>query len=166
PTLWRIYESKCTREYSALPYVCTLFNCALWLLYGTPYVKPNSIIILTTNGIGFVLELFYLVSYVAFASKTNKTKTIWVTMAMGVALGGVVVVTLVAVHTHGGRQLVAGIACIVLSLAMYASPLSVLGIVIHTKSAECMPFFLSLFNLLNALVWTAYSVCAHDIFVA
>ncbi|GLJ36365.1 hypothetical protein SUGI_0730010 [Cryptomeria japonica] len=166
PTLWSIYKLKSTQEFSSLPYVCTLFNCALWLLYGTPYVKPNSIIILTTNGIGFILEFFYLLCYMAFASRKKKIKTMWLTMAMCVALATVVVVTIVAVHTHSGRQLVAGTACVVLSVAMYASPLSVIGIVISSKSVECMPFLLSLFNLINALVWTAYSVFAKDIFVA
>lgn len=166
PTFWSIYKLRSTQEYSDLPYVCTLFNCALWLLYGTPFVKPNSILILTINGVGFLLELFYLACYLAFASKKKKLKTMRVTFIMTLAFVGVVLITLLVIHTIASRQLVAGTVCVVLSIAMYVSPLSIIGLVIRTKSVEYMPFLLSLFNLLNALVWAAYSVVTRDIFVA
>jgi len=48
-TFWRIYKFKSTKEYSGPPYVFTLFNCCVGLLYGSPFVKPHSTMILTIN---------------------------------------------------------------------------------------------------------------------
>eukprot|EP01018_Ginkgo_biloba_P032575 Gb_18499 [translate_table: standard] len=166
PTFWKIFKLKSTQEFSGLPYVCTLFNCGLWLLYGTPYVKPNSTLILTINGVGFLLELFYLTIFLTYASRKKKLITMHLTLAMSLAFATVVVVTLVAVHTYTVRQLVAGTLCVILSIAMYASPLSIMGLVIRTKSVDSMPFLLSFFNLMNALVWCAYSVATRDIYIA
>ena len=50
----------------------TLFNCAPGLLYGSPFVKPHSTMILTINGAGFVLETFYLISFLTFAPRKKK----------------------------------------------------------------------------------------------
>ncbi|KAH9302080.1 hypothetical protein KI387_013663, partial [Taxus chinensis] len=166
PTFWKIYKLKSTKEYSGFPYACTLFSCAFWLLYGTPYVKPHSLMLLTTNGTGFALELFYLMSYLTFASKKNKVILVQLTIAMSLALATVVVMTILLVHTHASKQLLVGTFCVTLSIAMYASPLCIMSEVIRTKSVKYMPFLVSLFNLLNALVWSAYSIVARDIFIA
>ncbi|KAH9319847.1 hypothetical protein KI387_021616, partial [Taxus chinensis] len=111
-TFWGIYKLRSNQEYSGLPYVRTLFTCALWLLYGAPFVKPHSTLLLTVNGAGFVLEIFYVLSFLIFASEKTK------------------------------------------------------GLVIKTKSVEYMPFLPSLFNTLNTLVWSGYSVISRDIFLA
>ncbi|GLJ19393.1 hypothetical protein SUGI_0349410 [Cryptomeria japonica] len=165
-TFWGIFKLKSTQAYSGLPYVCTLFNCCLWLLYGSPFVKPHSTLLLTINGAGFVLEIFYLVSFLTFATKQQKVKTVRLAIAMMVAFVTVVAVTIYALHTYSARQLVAGTLGVILSIVMYASPLSVVGDVIRTKSVKYMPFLVSLFSTLNALVWSAYSLMARDIFIA
>eukprot|EP00253_Pinus_taeda_P001193 PITA_01193 len=163
---WGVYKLKSTQEFSGLPYVCTLFDCAMWLLYGTPYVKPNSILIVAINGVGFVLESVYLVSYLIFATKEKKGTIIRLTIAMSLAFVIVVIITLLVLHTHSARELLVGTVGVMLSIAMYASPLSVMRLVIRTKSVEYMPFLLSLFNFINAIVWLCYSVVTRDIFIA
>ncbi|KAH9319844.1 hypothetical protein KI387_021613, partial [Taxus chinensis] len=164
-TFRAIYKLKSTQEYSGIPYVCTLFTCALWLLYGTPFVKPHSTLLLTINGAGFVLEIFYVMSFLIFASEKKKVKTLRLTIAMTVAFVMLVLVTIFVLHTHSARQLVAGILCVILSIFMYASPLVVVGLVIRSKSVEYMPLLPSLFNTLNALVWSGFSLITRDIFL-
>eukprot|EP01018_Ginkgo_biloba_P008490 Gb_11313 [translate_table: standard] len=186
-TFWGIFKLKSTQQYSGFPYVCTLFNCALWLLYGSPFVKPHSTLLLTINGAGFGLELFYLMSFLTFASKKKKgthashnyafyrainanfqglVKTMRLTFAMTMALAMVIAVTIFVLHTYSARQLVAGTLGVVLSIVMYASPLSVVKLVISTKSVEYMPFLLSFCNLVNSLAWSSYALVTRDIFVA
>ncbi|XP_059075522.1 bidirectional sugar transporter SWEET5-like [Cryptomeria japonica] len=165
-TFWEIYKLKSTQEYSGLIYVCTLFNCCLWVLYGAPFVKPHSTLLLTINGAGLFLEIFYLLSSLTFAPKQKKMKTVRLAVAMMVAFVMVVAVTIYALHTYNVRQLLVGTLGVILSIVMYASPLSVVGDVMRTKSVKYMPFLVSLFSTLNALVWSVYSVIAKDIFIA
>nr|AFK34508.1 unknown [Lotus japonicus] len=49
---------------------------------------------------------------------------------------------------------------------MYGSPLSIMRLVIKTKSVEFMPFFLSLFVFLCGTSWFIFGLIGHDPFVA
>ncbi|GLJ39148.1 hypothetical protein SUGI_0797810 [Cryptomeria japonica] len=77
----------------------------------------------------------------------------------------VVVLTIYALHTYNVRQLVVGTLSVIISIVMYASPLSVVGDVMRTKSVKYMSFLVSLFSTLNALVWSVYFIIAKDIFI-
>ncbi|KAL6177452.1 hypothetical protein ACLB2K_048978 [Fragaria x ananassa] len=70
---------------------------------------------------------------------------------------------MLAFHTTKTRTLVVGIICIVFNILMYASPLTVMKMVIKTKSVKHMPFYLSLANFLNGIVWLIYSLLKFDI---
>lgn len=164
-TFWGIYKQKSTLEYSEYPYVFTLFNCALGLLYGSPFVKPHSTMILTINGAGFVLETFYLISFLIFAPRKKKVMTLRLICGLIMAFVMEVAITIFVLHTYRLRQMVVDSVGVGLSIIMYASPLCVVKFVIKTKSVECMPFLISLFNFLNALAWVAYSIVTRDLFI-
>ncbi|KAH0726876.1 hypothetical protein KY284_002741 [Solanum tuberosum] len=55
-----------------------------------------------------------------------------------------------------------GVLCALVTIAMYASPLSVMIIVIRSKTVECMSFLLSFFLLLNAGAWFAFAMFLQD----
>lgn len=166
PTFYKIVKRRSTEEFSGLPYVCTLFNCLLWVLYGMPFIKPHSILILTINGFGIALELFYILIFLTYAIQQKKMQMMRWILAVVVAYSVVVLVVLFGLHSLNTRQLAAGSMCVVVAIAMYASPLSVMGVVIRTRSVQYMPFLLSLFNFLNGAVWSGYSIVTKDIFVA
>ncbi|KAI5059374.1 hypothetical protein GOP47_0025693 [Adiantum capillus-veneris] len=165
PTFVRIFKTKSTEEFSGLPYVCTLLNCLLWVLYGLPIVKPHSMLIITINVFGVAMELFFITLYVVFATKKSKIKVTRYMTLVVIFYVAIIVITIFALHTLSLRQLVVGSVCVVIAVAMYAAPLSIMGLVIRTKSVEFMPFTLSLCNFTNSAVWTAYSLVTKDIFV-
>lgn len=165
PTFIRIFKMKSTKEYSSLPYVCTLFNCSLWVLYGLPFVRPHSTMILSINCFGVALEMVYLAVFLSFAIKNIKMQTTTYLIGVLVVYIAIILTTLFAIHTLKLRQLAVGSMCVVMAIAMYAAPLSVMGLVIRTRSVEYMPFALSLCNFMNGAIWTAYSLVTKDIFV-
>ncbi|KAG6549007.1 hypothetical protein Mapa_009449 [Marchantia paleacea] len=72
PTFVRIFKLRSTEEYSAVPYVATLLNCFLWLLYGSPFVKWG-VLVVTINGAGAFIEFVYLFTYLVY-SKDRRTR--------------------------------------------------------------------------------------------
>ncbi|KAK6114989.1 hypothetical protein DH2020_007258 [Rehmannia glutinosa] len=63
------------------------------------------------------------------------------------------------------KQLLCGFAATIFSIIMYASPLSVMRMVIKTKSVEYMPFLLSLFVFLCGTSWFTYGLIGKDKFL-
>lgn len=166
PTFLKIFKAKSTKEYSGLPYMCALFNSMLWVLYGMPFVKPHSMLIISINVFGVAMELFFISMYLAFAAKQRKIQMMKYLTGVTTLYSAILVIILVALHSLSSRQQVVGSLGVVLSTTMYAAPLSVMGLVIRTKSVEYMPFTLSFCNFINSAVWSAYSLVTRDIFVA
>ncbi|XP_044474907.1 bidirectional sugar transporter SWEET1-like isoform X2 [Mangifera indica] len=80
-------------------------------------------------------------------------------------INGAALVSLLALHGNA-RKNFCGFAATIFSVIMYASPLSVIRMVIKTKSVEFMPFFLSLFVFLCGTSFFVYGLVGKDPFVA
>ncbi|CAI9102540.1 OLC1v1000824C1 [Oldenlandia corymbosa var. corymbosa] len=166
PTFKKIWEKKSVEQYSAAPYIATLANCSLWVVYGLPAIHPNSTLVMTINGTGIVIEVIYLALFITFC-KSNKTRA---KLAAIVGLGLVFVVVLAVLvltlaHTPKLRSTVVGSFGMAGNIMMFAAPLSVTKTVITTKSVEYMPFLLSLASFFNAVSWTAYAFIQFDIYI-
>ncbi|CAK9257244.1 unnamed protein product [Sphagnum jensenii] len=165
PTFWDIIQKRDVQRYSAIPYVCTLLNCMLWVVYGLPDVSLQ-VLVVTINLSGCLIELIYISIYLVYAPKKTQTKALKLLGAMMVSFILVVVIVLEVVHDKHQRKLIIGVFCAMFSVGMYASPLTVMGMVIRTHSVEFMPFLLSLFNFMNGFVWFGYAFVGHiDIFI-
>ncbi|CAK7328131.1 unnamed protein product [Dovyalis caffra] len=166
PTFYRICKKKDVEEFQPYPYVVTVMNCLFWIFYGLPIVKPDSILVVTINGVGLVLELIYLTIFCIFDKQNKGRKKVGLGLTVEVVfMAAIIVTTLVAFHTHEKRTLFVGIFCDVFNVMMYASPLAIVKKVVTTKSVEFMPLYLSLANFLNGCVWTAYALIKFDIFI-
>ncbi|WVZ69803.1 hypothetical protein U9M48_018533 [Paspalum notatum var. saurae] len=164
PTFWRIIKAKDTEEFSPNPYLATLLNCMLWVFYGIPVVHPNSILVVTINGIGLVIEATYLTIFFLYANSNKKRKRALAILAVEILFMVVVVLSVIlAAHTHKKRSLIVGVLCIIFGTMMYFSPLTVMKQVVTTKSVEYMPFLLSLASFLNGCCWTIYALMPFDL---
>ncbi|KDP45367.1 hypothetical protein JCGZ_09616 [Jatropha curcas] len=166
PTFYRIWKKKDAEEFQFYPYVATVLNCMFWVFYGLPFVTPNSILVVTINGIGLVIEFAYLALYCIY-DKQNKGRKRVVIGLIGevIFMAAIVLITMLCFHTHKKRTLFVGVFCDVFNVIMYSSPLGIMKKVITTKSVEYMPFFLSLAGFLNGICWTAYSLIIFDPFI-
>jgi solute carrier family 50 protein (sugar transporter) len=77
PTFWRICKRKDVEEFKADPYLATLLNCMLWVFYGIPIVHPNSILVVTINGIGLVVEGTYLFIFFLYSPNKKRVYTLF-----------------------------------------------------------------------------------------
>ncbi|XP_062106832.1 bidirectional sugar transporter SWEET6b-like [Humulus lupulus] len=165
PTFYRIIKSKAVEEFKPDPYLATVLNCLLWIFYGMPFIHPDSLLVVTINSVGLVLELIYLSIFFVYATNNGRKKVVVWLLAETVFFGAVVAVALMLFHGTKRRSLFVGILCDIFNIIMYSSPLTIMSKVIKTKSVEYMPFYLSLTNFLNGSCWTAYALIKFDIYV-
>ncbi|XVF12105.1 hypothetical protein REPUB_Repub08aG0085400 [Reevesia pubescens] len=165
PTFVKIWKAKSVQDFKPDPYVATVLNCMVWVFYGLPIVHPDSTLIITINGIGLVIELIYVTIFFIY-SPGHKRRRISIYLIIEVIFMAIVVfITLFFFHTTKRRSMVVGILAVVFNILMYTSPLTVMRMVIKTRSVKYMPFTLSLFNLLNGIIWVIYASLKFDPYV-
>ncbi|KAI0522348.1 hypothetical protein KFK09_004726 [Dendrobium nobile] len=165
PTFMKIYKMKAVEQFSPIPYLTILVNCMLWVFYGLPIVKPNTILVSTINGVGVLIVSSYLIIFFYFSPKKMRIKVLNILVGELVFMTIVVTLVLITLHTHDSRSRIVGIIAIIFCIGMYASPLSVMKLVIKTKSVKYMPFWLSFTGFLNGICWTSYALIKIDIYL-
>ncbi|KAH0856473.1 hypothetical protein HID58_084734 [Brassica napus] len=68
PTMIKIWKMKSVSEFKPDPYLATVLNCMMWSFYGLPFVHPDSLLVITINGTGLFMELFYVTIFFIFAT--------------------------------------------------------------------------------------------------
>ncbi|XP_022136759.1 bidirectional sugar transporter SWEET4 [Momordica charantia] len=165
PTFVGIWKKGSVEQFSAIPYLATLVNCLVWVLYGLPAVHPGSILVITINGAGTLIELVYIVLFFVFSDRKKRVKLVLVLLVELVFITLLSLVVLLFFHTHTKRSMVVGTICILFNIGMYASPLSVMKLVITTKSVEYMPLSLSIASFANGVAWSIYACLPFDPYI-
>ncbi|POM60027.1 hypothetical protein PHPALM_31164 [Phytophthora palmivora] len=62
-------------------------------------------------------------------------------------------------------KLVVGIIAVASSLALYASPLAAIKVVLQTRSSASLPFAMILAGAINNLLWVVYGFLVFDLFL-
>ncbi|KAF3448742.1 hypothetical protein FNV43_RR09455 [Rhamnella rubrinervis] len=166
PTFVGIWKKGSVEQYSPAPYLATLANCMVWTLFGLPMVHPDSILVSTINGTGTAIEFAYITLFFIHSDKKNRLKVIAVVTLELIFFALLTLLVLTLAHTYSTRSMVVGMVCILFNVMMYASPLTVMKMVITTKSVEYMPFFLSFASFANAVTWTTFALIRFDPFIA
>ncbi|PIA34817.1 hypothetical protein AQUCO_03700238v1 [Aquilegia coerulea] len=163
PTFIQIWKKGSVEQFSPIPYLATLLNCMFWVLYGLPIVHPHSMLVITINGTGFAIELTYVLLFIFNSEGKNRLRVVVMLLIEIVMVGIVGILVINLAHTYERRSLIVGSICIVFGTMMYVAPLSVMKLVITTKSVEYMPFFLSFASFANGICWTTYALIKFDI---
>ncbi|EES06724.1 bidirectional sugar transporter SWEET4 [Sorghum bicolor] len=165
PTFVGIWKKRAVEQYSPIPYVATLLNCMMWVVYGLPVVHPHSMLVVTINGTGMLIQLSYVVLFILCSTGAVRRKVVLLFAAEVAFVVALAALVLSLAHTHERRSMVVGIVSVFFGTGMYAAPLSVMKMVIETKSVEYMPLFLSLASLANSICWTAYALIRFDVYI-
>ncbi|KAG6587395.1 Bidirectional sugar transporter SWEET10 [Cucurbita argyrosperma subsp. argyrosperma] len=164
PTFYKIYKKKSAEGYQSLPYVVALFSAMLWIYYAL--LKTNATFLITINSFGCLIETLYIFLFIFYAPTKLRSQTARLLVLLNV-LGFGVMLALTLVLAKGERRLkVLGWICLVFNLTVFAAPLFIMGKVIKTKSVEYMPFALSFFLTLNAVMWFFYGLLLKDYYIA
>lgn len=126
PTFIRIWKKGSVEQYSPMPYLATFFNCGMWILYGLPRFHPHSLLVLTINGTGFVIEVVYLMLFLMYSDKKQRLRVVLIMLAELAFIGVLALLVSSLVHKMSLRTTIIGSICMFGCFLMYASPLSVM----------------------------------------
>ncbi|XP_020232894.1 bidirectional sugar transporter SWEET12 [Cajanus cajan] len=164
PTFYRVCKKKSTEGFQSVPYVAALFSAMLWIFYA--YVKTGETLLITINAFGCVIETIYLAIFITYCPKKARISTLRMIVLLN--FGGfctIVILTHLLAKGTAGRVKFLGWICVVFATSVFAAPLSIIRVVIRTKSVEFLPFPLSLLLLISAIMWLLYGISLKDIYV-
>lgn len=165
PTIWKIKQDQCVGSLPLLPYSSMIGSTYLWVVYG--YLK-HSLPIMIANAPGFILGIYYVYYFTKYAPKSSATLPGSVRLHY-IGIGAIISIStmvplllpLITKSIHASELV--GISGVILTIALFASPLSAFQTVIVTKSAKSIPLPFTITTVGNCLLWTLYGLFdAHD----
>ncbi|XVF11445.1 hypothetical protein REPUB_Repub08aG0028200 [Reevesia pubescens] len=164
PTFYQIYKKKTSEGFQSIPYVISLFSAMLWIYYGL--LKKDAMLLIATSPFCVLMQTFYIVTYFYYALKKEKIVTVKLILLFNVFGFGVIFLSTFFLQNPLTRLHILGYICMAFNLCMFVAPLGILRKVIKTKSVEFMPFTLSVFLTLAAVMWFFYGLFIKDMNVA
>lgn len=164
PAFRRICKEKSTMGYQSVPYVVALFSSMLWMYYA--FIKKNAFLLVSINSFGCIVETIYITIFILYASKEARRQTVRLLVLL---IGGLyTLIFLITLFPLNGvlRVQVVGWICVTVAVGVFAAPLSIVFQVVRTKSVEFMPFTLSFFLTLSAIMWFGYGLLLKDLCIA
>ncbi|GMY16480.1 bidirectional sugar transporter NEC1-like [Fagus crenata] len=164
PTFYRIYKKKSTEEFQSLPYSVALFSAMLTLYYAL--LKQHALLLITINSIGCAIESIYLIIFMIYAPGRARIYTAKLLVFFNLGFLGLIILSTSLIRERYLRLTAVGWICAIFSVCVFAAPLSIMRLVIKTKSVEFMPLSLSFFLTICATMWFFYGLLIKDFFVA
>ena len=152
-------------------FTAMLFSLAR-VSYGT--VTPGRVAPLATNGAGLVLQIVYCSIFLKYSTGAPHTRIRNRILTVLFGLAVIVLISFVAVpdfntpdflHQGSASTDLLGLAASIFNTGMYGSPLSVMALVMRTKSVEFMPLALTLMTLFCCIIWATYAFYVDDLFI-
>lgn len=163
PTFYQIYKKKSSDGFQSIPYVVALFSAIMWIYYA--FLKSNTTLLITINSVGCFIETFYILFYFFYASNKDKKQTLKLLSLLIICGMGIIGVTHFLIEASQ-RANVVGWICLIFSLCVFVAPLCILRQVVRTKNVEHMPFLLSFFLTISAVMWFFYGLLLKDFNIA
>jgi uncharacterized protein with PQ loop repeat len=160
PTIWMIQSERSVGNFPLLPYSCMTASSLLWTTYG---VLKHEWALIVPNAVGFALALYYMKAFLVHAPKQSPTLPGSVRQHLTV-VSTVIAATVFTAALHVFPTDWYGKVGVALCIALFASPLAALRIVIAEQSANSIPLPFTIASVVNCLFWTVGGIWKwHDV---
>nr|XP_027067548.1 bidirectional sugar transporter SWEET7b-like [Coffea arabica] len=132
PTFVNIGKAMSVQHFKPDPYLATTLNCAMWVFYGLPIVKKDSILVSTINGAGLIIEAIFVTLFIIY-SNWQKHKKIFHFLAGEEVILAIVIIIALRAPDGSNRSLFVSVLHTILNVGMYFSPLTVMCSVIKIE---------------------------------
>ncbi len=157
PTYRRIIAEADVLSFSALPALTQLVESTFWLLWAVSMGGRTPIIVVNVAGILSQLIFLAIFSYYT----PPKRARLHFLHLLG-ALFGIAVACSVYLLSMEASDAILSSGAVAINIIKYGAPLSVLRLVVETKSNEFLPIWLTLACLACGLLWGSYGIVLHD----
>ena len=155
PTVHRIVHDGKVGDFPLLPYTVMIISATMWFAYGLLRGEAQ---IWACNGIALVMGLYYLLNYIRFAHTASTATTLPGTVEQHIhaALFTMMACVLWTILQFSGQDpaWLIGKVGMVFGVLLFASPLTVLRVVIETKSALSIPLPFTIASTINCFLWS------------
>jgi solute carrier family 50 protein (sugar transporter) len=163
PTIQQVRRDRTVGSLPLLPYSSMAASGFIWTVYGILKQEPK---LWSCCSVGVALAAYYLYTFIPYAPKQSST-TLPGTVSQHLQfLSIIVLVTIYLVTWYSGTTTKAdeilGVLGLVLSISLFASPLSVVQHVVQTKCAKSIPLPFTLATLVNCGLWTLTGLYEMD----
>mmetsp|Transcript_24913 Transcript_24913/g.42399 ORF Transcript_24913/g.42399 Transcript_24913/m.42399 type:complete len:226 (-) Transcript_24913:94-771(-) len=156
PTIRRVSIDRSVGNLPLLPYSSMVSSTFVWVVYGILKSEPK---VWSANGVGLVLGTYYFLEFIRFSPKRSSTLPGSVIQHFQGILGFLLLCMGLA---YGGGAPWVGYLGVALCVAMFASPLAALKVVLETKSAKAIPLPFTIASVVNCFLWSVIGIFDMD----
>ncbi|OWY91228.1 MtN3-like protein [Phytophthora megakarya] len=166
PDFRRIHTQQSTGEVRVLPVLMLAVNCYTWSMYGL--LSGVYFPVMSVNNFGTLTSLTFALVFYRWSSDRqtlHKMGAITAAWFLLLLLYAVLCLTDVIPLSDNTQAMIVGYLSVTINVALYASPLQTMKLVLQTKSAASLPATMCCVNLVNGSLWVLYGILANDMFV-
>jgi len=155
--MMKVVKAKSTGQFSDLPYLLSLTNCTLWVLYAMPagLFQP-----LFVNCVGAGLNVIWLAIFMIYTD-SKLILALKILAVIAVCAAAEAVYLIMGSNGLDGTAIVGDVAD-VFNIGMYGSPLAAVGTVFATRSVETLPIGMVSMTLIASALWGTYGKWIGD----
>ncbi|OWY91164.1 hypothetical protein PHMEG_00040374 [Phytophthora megakarya] len=166
PDFWRIYKTRSTGSVSVLPALLIFCNCYTWVMYAR---LVNSIPpLFVTYAIGMLASISFCGIYYHWThdhARMHKLYSLVFYTLAGYTFYYSLGTSGASNQSDDAVRNTLGILSGLVNLALYASPLETIKLIIEQRDASTIPIIISVIFLVNSAIWVLHSVAEGDMLV-
>lgn len=164
PVLLQFNSNRSVGEHPAETHLPACLTRMYWILYGLPFVRPNSIFVIIANGAGCFIAMFYLLLFVIYSkSWQDKRGEIAAMLLIEIITIGIIgAIEFMTAHDIKSRYFTIGRNAMVSQIVTNVASLFTWYLAISANKMELINEIHALANFCNYILWVSYAAVPFD----